>query len=192
MVNLKLSVDFENKNFVLVSYFVFGFIQISQNGARKWKVCSRNTYLQKICIHDALICRQNCKIEELFQKRRISFLGDVKGKKQDFRRLTKQFSLDTDDNFTILKTMRITQSEYIFWLHLSLHARMYVCVGGWHWNKLSYNYFTDDYNSCRLFYVYGIMPHNYKQSTLHRTQLVIDENEYSLLQTGQVPMYGSL
>ena len=40
---------------------------------------------------------------------------------------------------------------------------------------------------------YGIKPKKYRQGTsLHSTRHMIDENEYSLLQTGQVLMYGSL
>ena len=49
-----------------------------------------------------------------FQDRIIKeylFLAMSKEKKRDFRRLTKQFSLDKEDNFTILTKMRISRSE---------------------------------------------------------------------------------
>ena len=48
------------------------------------------------------------KLRNYFKKEEYPFLGMSKEKKQDFRRLTKQFSLDKKDNFTILKKMRIT------------------------------------------------------------------------------------
>ena len=51
------------------------------------------------------------KLRNYFKKEEYLFLGMSKEKKRDFRRLTKQFSLDKEDNFTILKKMRITQSE---------------------------------------------------------------------------------
>ena len=51
------------------------------------------------------------KLRNYFKKEEYPFLGMSKEKKRDFRRLTKQFSLDKEDNFTILKKTRITQSE---------------------------------------------------------------------------------
>ena len=51
------------------------------------------------------------KLRNYFKKEEYPFLGMSKEKKRDFRRLVKQFSLDEDDNFTILKKMRIAQSE---------------------------------------------------------------------------------
>ena len=51
------------------------------------------------------------KLRNYFKKEEYLFLGMWKGKKHDFRRLTKQFSLNKEDNFTILKKTRITQSE---------------------------------------------------------------------------------
>ena len=51
------------------------------------------------------------KLRNYFKKEEYPFLGTLKEKKRDFRRLTKQFSLDKEDNFTILKKTRITQSE---------------------------------------------------------------------------------
>ena len=51
------------------------------------------------------------KLRNYFKKEEYLFLGMSKEKKCDFRRLTKQFSLDKEDNFTILKKMRITRSE---------------------------------------------------------------------------------
>ena len=51
------------------------------------------------------------KLRNYFKKEEYPFLGMSKEKKLDFRRLTKQFSLDKEDNFIILKKMRITQSE---------------------------------------------------------------------------------
>ena len=51
------------------------------------------------------------KLRNYFKKEEYLFLGMLKEKKRDFRRLTKQFSLDKEDNFTILKKMRITRSE---------------------------------------------------------------------------------
>ena len=51
------------------------------------------------------------KLRNYFRKEEYPFLGMSKEKKRDFRRLTKQFSLDNDDNFTILKKTRTTRSE---------------------------------------------------------------------------------
>ena len=51
------------------------------------------------------------KLRNYFKKEEYPFLGMSKEKKRDFRRLTKQFSLDKEDNFTILKKTRITRSE---------------------------------------------------------------------------------
>ena len=51
------------------------------------------------------------KLRNYFKKEEYPFLGMLKEKKRDFRRLTKQFSLHKEDNFTILKKTRITQSE---------------------------------------------------------------------------------
>ena len=51
------------------------------------------------------------KLRNYFKKEEYPFLGMLKEKKRDFRRLTKQLSLDKGDNFTILKKTRITQSE---------------------------------------------------------------------------------
>ena len=51
------------------------------------------------------------KLRNYFRKEEYPFLGMSKEKKRDFRRLTKQFSLDKEDNFTILKKTRITRSE---------------------------------------------------------------------------------
>ena len=51
------------------------------------------------------------KLRNYFKKEEYPFLGMSKEKKHDFRRLTKQFSLDKEDNFTILKKTRITRSE---------------------------------------------------------------------------------
>ena len=51
------------------------------------------------------------KLKNYFKKEEYPFLGMSKEKKPDFRRLTKQFSLDNEDNFTILKKMRITRSK---------------------------------------------------------------------------------
>ena len=51
------------------------------------------------------------KLRNYFRKEEYPFLGMSKEKKRDFRRLTKQFSLDKDDNFTILKKTRTTRSE---------------------------------------------------------------------------------
>ena len=51
------------------------------------------------------------KLRNYFKKEEYPFLGMSKEKKRDFRRLTKQFSLDNEDNFTILKKTRITQSK---------------------------------------------------------------------------------
>ena len=48
------------------------------------------------------------KLRNYFKKEEYPFLGMLKEKKCDFRRLTKQFSLDKEDNLTILKKMRIT------------------------------------------------------------------------------------
>ena len=50
------------------------------------------------------------KLRNYFKKEEYPFLGMLKEKKRDFRRLTKQFSLDQKDNFTILKKTKITQS----------------------------------------------------------------------------------
>ena len=50
------------------------------------------------------------KLRNYFKKEEYSFLGILKEKKHDFRRLTKQFSLNKEDNFTILKKTRITRS----------------------------------------------------------------------------------
>ena len=50
------------------------------------------------------------KLRNYFKKEEYPFLGMSKEKKRDFRRLTKQFSLDQKDNFTILKKTKITQS----------------------------------------------------------------------------------
>ena len=51
------------------------------------------------------------KLRNYFKKEEYPFLGMSKEKKHDFRRLTKQFSLNNEDNFTILKKMRITQGK---------------------------------------------------------------------------------
>ena len=51
------------------------------------------------------------KLRNYFRKEEYPFLGMSKEKKRDFRRLTKQFSLDKNDNFTILKKTRTTRSE---------------------------------------------------------------------------------
>ena len=51
------------------------------------------------------------KLRNYFRKEEYPFLGMSKEKKRDFRRLTKQFSLDNDDHFTILKKTRTTRSE---------------------------------------------------------------------------------
>ena len=51
------------------------------------------------------------KLRNYFKKEEYPFLGMSKEKKRDFRRLTKQFSLNKEDNFTILKKTRITRSE---------------------------------------------------------------------------------
>ena len=51
------------------------------------------------------------KLRNYFKKEEYPFLGMSKEKKHDFRRLTKQFSLNKEDNFTILKKTRITRSE---------------------------------------------------------------------------------
>ena len=51
------------------------------------------------------------KLRNYFKKEEYKFLGMSKEKKRDFRRLTKQFNLDKEDNFTILKKTRITRSE---------------------------------------------------------------------------------
>ena len=51
------------------------------------------------------------KLRNYFRKEEYPFLGMSKEKKRDFRRLAKQFSLDKEDNFTILKKTRITRSE---------------------------------------------------------------------------------
>ena len=51
------------------------------------------------------------KLRNYFKKEEYPFLGMSKEKKCDFRRLTKQFTLDKKDNFTILKKTRITRSE---------------------------------------------------------------------------------
>ena len=48
------------------------------------------------------------KLRNYFKKEEYPFLGMLKEKKRDFRRLTKQFSLDQKDNFTILKKTKIT------------------------------------------------------------------------------------
>ena len=48
------------------------------------------------------------KLRNYFKKEEYPFLGMSKEKKSDFRR---QFSLDKEDNFTILKKKRITRSE---------------------------------------------------------------------------------
>ena len=45
------------------------------------------------------------------EKKSTHSLACRKKKKRDFRRLAKQFSLDKEDNFTILKKTRITRSE---------------------------------------------------------------------------------
>ena len=51
------------------------------------------------------------KLRNYFKKEEYPFLSMSKEKKGDFRRLTKQFSLNKEDNFTILKKTRITRSE---------------------------------------------------------------------------------
>ena len=48
------------------------------------------------------------KLSNYFKKEQYPFLGMSKEKKRDFRRLAKQFSLDKDNNFAILKKMSIT------------------------------------------------------------------------------------
>ena len=48
------------------------------------------------------------KLRNYFKKEEYPFLSMSNEKKRDCRRLTKQFSLDKEDNFTILKKMRIT------------------------------------------------------------------------------------
>ena len=64
--------------------------------------CKKSAFMM-LSFEDRII-----KLRNYFKKRRISFPGDVEGKKRDFRRLTKQFSLNQKDNFTILKKMKIT------------------------------------------------------------------------------------
>ena len=54
------------------------------------------------------------KIRNYFKQKEYPFLGMSKEKKRDFRRITKQFKLDKEDNFTILKKTKITRSEYIY------------------------------------------------------------------------------
>ena len=51
------------------------------------------------------------KLRNYFRKEEYPFLGMSKEKKRDFRRLAKQFSLDKNDHFIILKKTRITRSE---------------------------------------------------------------------------------
>ena len=48
------------------------------------------------------------KLRNYFKQEQYPFLGMSKEKKRDFRCLTKQFTLDKKDNFTILKKTRIT------------------------------------------------------------------------------------
>ena len=71
---------------------------------------------------DILICKKSAfmmlsfqdrviKLRNYFRKEEYPFLGMSKEKKHDFRRLTKQFSLDKNDNFAILKKTRTTRSE---------------------------------------------------------------------------------
>ena len=71
------------------------------------------------------------KLRNNFRKEEYPFLGMSKEKKRDFRRLAKQFSLDKEDSFTILKKMRITRSEYINFfvcLYVCMYVCMYVCL----------------------------------------------------------------
>ena len=90
------------------------------------------------------------KLRNYFRKEEYPFLGMSKEKKRDFRRLAKQFSLDKEDSFTILKKTRITRSEYINFF-VCLYVCMYVCM------SLQTNVII----SYRLFCVYLIM-RNYR------------------------------
>ena len=67
-------------------------------------VCKKSAFMM-LSFEDRII-----KLRNYFKKEEYPFLGMSKEKKRDFRRLTKQFSLDQKDNFTILKKTKITQS----------------------------------------------------------------------------------
>ena len=69
------------------------------------RICNKLAFMM-LSFQDRVI-----KLRNYFKKEEYPFLGMWKEKERDFRRLTKQFSLDKEDNFTILKKTRMTQSE---------------------------------------------------------------------------------
>ena len=69
------------------------------------RICKKSAFMM-LSFQDRVI-----KLRNYFKKEEYPFLGMSKEKKCDFRRLTKQFSLNKENNFTILKKMRITRSE---------------------------------------------------------------------------------
>ena len=64
--------------------------------------CKKSAFMM-LSFEDRII-----KLRNYLKKEEYPFQGMSKEKKRDFRRLTKQFSLDQKDNFTKLKKMKIT------------------------------------------------------------------------------------
>ena len=79
--------------------------QDRDNFAVDIRICNKSAFMM-LSFQDRII-----KLRNYFKKEEYLFLGMSKEKKLDFRRLTKQFSLNKEDNFTILKKTRITRSE---------------------------------------------------------------------------------
>ena len=79
--------------------------QDRDNFAIDIRICNKSAFMM-LLFQDRII-----KLRKYFKKEEYLFLGMSKEKKHHFRRLTKQFSLDKEDNFTILKKTRITRSE---------------------------------------------------------------------------------
>ena len=115
----------------------------------------------------------------------------------------------------VIKKLKDVSCEYPLPVcPVSTRRQVIRCFSKIHLIVIKWN-FTYNYNSCILFYVYGIKSHNYRQrqgikshyyrqghgikpnnyrqgTSLHSTRHVIHENEYLLLQTGQLLTYGSL
>ena len=100
---------YENINFILTKYNASispkKMQQDSDNFAMDIRIHKKSAFML-LSFQDRVI-----KLRNYFKKEEYPFLGMSKEKKRDFRRLAKQFSLDKDDNFTILKKTRIARSE---------------------------------------------------------------------------------
>ena len=105
VVDIKKIPYCENINFILTKYNVSispkKMEQDSDNFAMDIRIRKKSAFML-LSFQDRVI-----KLRNYFRKEEHSFLGMSKEKKRDFRRLAKQFSLDKDDNFTILKKTRI-------------------------------------------------------------------------------------